>query len=165
MKMFKRCSGLLLAIALCPAGVSAATVSFLVLETGITAGQAAFDITSTWENALFDVFYDGGHIVSNAPRVREQSSSDKELPGEAVNEFYEAAQTGAGYFVLVLLDYSGVKLEGPRTRPGAITLRVFKTKPLQLLGEKRSAPIKAAKANEELALIKKQIQALSTYIR
>ncbi|GHU47337.1 hypothetical protein FACS1894200_02530 [Spirochaetia bacterium] len=164
--MFKRCSGLLLVLALCPVGaVSAATVSFLVLETGVTANQAAFEIASTWENAVFDVFYGVGHIVSNAPVVRAQSISDKELPGEAVNEFYDAARTGADYFVLVLLDYSGVKLEGPRTRPGAVTLRVFKTRPIQMLGEKRSAPIKAAKANEELALIKKQIQSLSTYIR
>ncbi|MHC6203984.1 hypothetical protein ACYULU_12420 [Breznakiellaceae bacterium SP9] len=164
--MFKRCSGLLLVLALCPAGaVSAATVSFLVLETGIKAGQAAFDITSTWENAFFDVFYGVGHIVSNAPVVRVQSSTDEELPGEAANEFYEAARTGADYFVLVLLDYSEVKLEGPRTRPGAITLRVFKTRPRRLLGEKRSALIKAAKANEELTLIKQQIQSLSTYIR
>jgi hypothetical protein len=118
-------------------GVSAqgATVSFLIVETGLREETPIFESSKIWENALMDVFFDTGHIVSNSPILRLSSgSSSEELPVEARNALGEALEGGAEFFVLAVLDYQHpAKMPGEEPKPRTVSIRVFKTKPFKYL--------------------------------
>ncbi|MDR1900864.1 MAG: hypothetical protein LBQ88_01085 [Treponema sp.] len=150
-------------IVLLPLPLSAANVSVLVAETGLLEGVPPFAISSIWEGILLDVFFEGGHIVSNAPVIRLPSFPDKELPGEAVSDFYEAAGGGAEYFVLVILDYSRLKMDGRQKQPDA-SLRLFKIRPYKMIYKLQADLSKEKAINEDFALIKRQIERLTAYI-
>jgi len=83
--------------------VRAATVSFYVIETGITED---FDMKQSqsllWENAFMDVFFDAGYIISNAPIMRLEKKPSDILQ---VIDLDEAAFYGIDYMLIVLLEY------------------------------------------------------------
>jgi hypothetical protein len=125
--------GALLAMAL---GVCAhgATVSFMVIETGIREEIPTVDSSRLWEYALLDVFFDTGHIVSNAPILRIAEKPEKGLPDEARTSLNDALEGGAEFFVVAVLDYQNPAQGGTdRPRPWNISLRVFKTTPYRFL--------------------------------
>ncbi|MDR2186129.1 MAG: hypothetical protein LBO80_10785 [Treponema sp.] len=119
------------ALAVFPA--SAATVSFLVVETGIAEGAAA-ESSGIWESGLMDAFFDAGHIVSSAPVLRLSGAPDKPLPGEAEGSFNEALEGGADFFVLALLEFQ----DSPdNPKPRRISLRLFSTRPRRFIYEEQ----------------------------
>ena len=63
--------------------VEAATVSFLVIETGLTDEAGSRQHSGLWESGLLDVFFESGHIVSNAPILRLLSKPSGDFPEEA----------------------------------------------------------------------------------
>jgi hypothetical protein len=130
------------------APLSAANLSFLVVETGSGGGGSPvaapaglappFESSSLWETSLFDVFFEAGHIVSNFPilPMRDSSGADfpgreaphKEFPRELGPDLRDAAAGGADFFILVLLDYPAEAVE--RTaKPGQVSLRVYSAAP------------------------------------
>jgi hypothetical protein len=113
--------------------VSAATVSFLVVETGI-AEDTAVESSSAWESGLMDVFFDAGHIVSNAPILRLSKEPEKLFPDEVQGSFNEALEGGADFFVLALLEFQGPP-DNPK--PRRISLRLFRTRPYQFIYEEQ----------------------------
>jgi hypothetical protein len=113
--------------------LSAATVSFLVMETGPEETAGVREFSSLWENGLMDVFFDAGHIVSNAPVMWLPGKPDKDFSGEALSYLDQAEAGGADYFILVLVDY-GKAGKGQR-KPDAISLRLYKVRPYKLLFE------------------------------
>jgi hypothetical protein len=125
--------GVLLAAAL---GVCAhaATVSFMVIETGIREEIPTADSSRLWEDALLDVFFNTGHIVSNAPILRVAQKPQKSLPDEARASLNEALEGGADFFVVVALDYQNSSQAGTeQLQPREISVRLFKTTPYRFL--------------------------------
>jgi hypothetical protein len=148
----------------------AANVSFLVVETGIREGSPVNEASNIWESALMDEFFEGGHIVSNAPIMRLPRFPDNEIPDEARGSLEDALQGGAGFFILALLDYQGPprdnsSLEKPRT----VSLRLFRTRPFAFLfGQDYSPHISAPgtpAGTDEAAAMKRTIRMIMPYIR
>jgi hypothetical protein len=149
-------------IVLLPIPLYAANISVLVAETGLLEGVPPFAVSSIWEGILLEVFFEEGHIVSNAPVIRLPSFPNKELPGEAVSDFYEAAGSGAEYFILAILDYSGVKQDGKQKQPD-VNLRLFTTRPYKMI-HKVHADLSREKAiHEDFTSIKRQVERLMVY--
>jgi hypothetical protein len=113
--------------------VSAATVSFLVVETGL-AGDTAVASSGDWESGLMDAFFDAGHIVSNAPMLRLSGEPEQLFPEEVQGPFDEALEGGADFFVLALLAFQGPP-DNPELR--RISLRLFRTRPRQFIYEEQ----------------------------
>jgi hypothetical protein len=116
--------------------LSAAAVSFLVVETGLEEEQGASRYSSLYESGLLDVFFDAGHIVSNAPILRLPKAPKQAFPEEAMHDLEAAIEGGMEYFILAQLDYAvppGETIEKPRN----IFLRIFRVKPYKLVYEQR----------------------------
>ena len=127
---------ILVCMGLLPLG--AATVSVLVIESGLPPGIGCTPSAEVWESGMMDVFFDAGHIVSNAPcqqipaLVYEVSGT---LPLNAGSEFDEARLGGSDFFVLVLLNYRGDTGESPKD----VFIRVFRVSSGELLYETKVA--------------------------
>jgi hypothetical protein len=128
--------------------LSAATISFLVVETGLQEGNSAAESSGIWENALMDAFFDAGHIVSNAPIMRLNGNPGGIFPSEAQKDFDEAVAGGADFFVLALIEYQGPP---DKPKPQAISLRLFKTTPYKFMFEQRYAGKPDIPPGEEFA--------------
>lgn len=109
----------------------AATVSFLVIETGLGSEGDHPASSHAWENGLMNLFFDEGHIVSNAPMLRLQSVSQDKFPREAQGDFNDAREGGVDFFVVVLLSY---KAGDPVEKPQSV-LRLFSVSSGNLLYE------------------------------
>jgi hypothetical protein len=126
-------ASVLLAMALA-VSAHAATVSFMVIETGIQEGIPTVDSSRLWEYALLDVFFDTGHIVSNVPILRVADKPEKSLPDEARASLSEALEGGAEFFVVAVLDYQNPSQdETADLQPRNISLRLFKTTPYRFV--------------------------------
>jgi hypothetical protein len=117
--------------------LSAANVSFLVIETGVREEGRINESSTIWENGLMDAFFDAGHIVTNAPIMRLNENPPREFPGEAKKTLDEAVQGGAEFFVLALLDYQGISpAANSALNPRSVSLRLFSTNPYKILYER-----------------------------
>jgi hypothetical protein len=128
----KRFLGLVCLAGLWIMPAAASTVSFLVIETGLREESPVSESSLLWESALLDVFFDTGHIVSNAPVLRILQNPSRELPEEAREDFNEALSGGADFFVIALLDFRETP-EGEVPKPRNVSLRLFRIKPYQFL--------------------------------
>ena len=121
----KRIWGMLLLFVLLSFPVSASMVSFLLVETGISEDITGSQYTSLWEGGLMAAFFDAGHIVTNSPIMRLEKKPSKDLNGYIEDDFNEAIEAGAEYFILGFLEY---QLQGSRPVPVDITLKVYTIK-------------------------------------
>jgi hypothetical protein len=152
--------------------LSAATVSFLVVETGLPSGSVQPESSARWEGGVMGVFFDAGHIVFNSPVMRldqKPSWGSGTIPPELRGEFNDAKTGGADYFVLVLLEYSGGQAAAPepkaggspQDKPRTIQMRLFNTTSGALLYEMSSAGnVSFSSPKEELLDIKNSAQKL-----
>jgi hypothetical protein len=141
----------------------AAMVSFLVIETGLPESSGSNSWSGLWESGLLDVFFEEGHIVSNAPIKRLGRTSQNPLPEEVQAEFDEAAAGGADYFILALLDYpppTGKEIPRPRNA----VLRLFRIKPCRLLYEEGYAAGTALNITDEWTAIKQSVRELVPHL-
>jgi hypothetical protein len=127
---------IVLCAAFLPVPLSGASVSFLVLETGLEEGQGDSRYSSLYESGLLDVFFDAGHIVSNAPILRLSGRPRQTFPEEAMGDLAEAIEGGMEYFILAQLDYAAPP-DGEIEKPRSISLRIFRVKPYKLIYEQR----------------------------
>ena len=103
--------------------VSASTVSFLVVETGLNEGISSPQYSSLWEDGLMSVFFDAGHIVTNNPILRMSKQASIDIRGTAIEaDFVEAALGGADYVILGFLDY---QMQGNRAVPTGINIKIY----------------------------------------
>lgn len=117
-------------------GLHAANVSFLVIETGLPEETEKNQQSGLWESALLDVFFEAGHIVSNAPIMRLDAKLNGELPDAAEAEMELAVEGGAEFFIVALLNFktnSGSSGEWPRE----ISLMLYKTEPHKKIYEQK----------------------------
>jgi len=87
-----------------------ATVSCLVIETGRPEGGSKSRYSTMWENNLMDVFFDSGHIVSNARMIRLDLKPAESFPGQAERDYLEARENGMDYFLIAIIDGTRVSL-------------------------------------------------------
>lgn len=111
---------------------SASTVSFLLIETGINDEAPNTQYTSLWEGGLMAAFFDAGHIVTNSPITRMEKKPSQDLSGYVAEDFAEAAEGGAEYFILGYLEY---KLDGLKPVPVGIAVKVYMTDSKKLIHE------------------------------
>ena len=153
--------------------LEAATVSFQVIETGLPEELGTSQHSGLWESGLLDVFFEAGHIVSNAPVLRLARKPAAKFPDEIQANFAEALEGGAEYFVLALLEYavppgaggppSGAALSNVQ-KPRNISLRVFKTKPYKLLYEQQYADGASADLKEAYDSVKRAVRTLIPHL-
>jgi hypothetical protein len=141
----------------------AATVSFLVIETGLREEWGNAGYSALWENSLLDVFFEAGHIVSNAPVMRLNRIPAEDFPREALADFTEAAEGGAEFFILAQLDYR-FSPDGAEPAPRNIALRIYRTKPYGLIHEERLEGLEASAARDESARANQIVRRLIPYI-
>jgi hypothetical protein len=120
-------------------GTNAATVSMLVIETGMPEESAsektAAKTAESWETGMMDVFFEAGHIVSNAPAIRLSRPSDSVIPPEAGYDFDEADRGGADYFIILQVAYNA-----KTAKPDQILLCLYKIHPRSLVYDKKYGP-------------------------
>jgi len=109
---------------------SATTVSFHVIETGIS-DEAGLRQSELWETAFMDVFFDAGYIVSNSPVMRIERKPSDIL---RLIDFEEAVDCGVDYLLVAQLDYMP-NIAGP----GEITFYIYKVSSQEKVVE-RSIP-------------------------
>jgi hypothetical protein len=93
----------------------------LVIETGLRDGRPVFgdETTGLWETGLMDVFFEEGHIVTNAHAIALEKKPGKELTDEILGYITEAGEAGIDYFVLTYLDYKTA------SKPAGVELQLF----------------------------------------
>jgi hypothetical protein len=116
----------------CALPASAANVSFLVIETG--QGSPSGQYPNQWENAVYDVFFDAGHIVSNALKMQIPGRVRDNLPAEAERDYIDAKEKGMDFFIVAIINYPEQRGTGP-VIPQNVTLRLFSTRSEQMIYE------------------------------
>jgi len=114
--------------------VSASTVSFLVVETGLNDGISGPQSSSRlWEEGLMGIFFDAGHIVTNNPILRMDTPVPAEIRGTIVEyDYNEAVMGGAEYIVVGFLEY---EVQGIRAVPIRMNIKIYSTVPEELVFE------------------------------
>jgi hypothetical protein len=128
--------------------LGAANVSVQVIEAGIPAESGANQYSGLWESALLDVFFESGHIVSNAPVLRLDYMPEEIFPDEARKGLDEAIEGGMNYFAIALLEYN-YKSEGGARKPRSVRLMLFRTDGCQLVHELRHTDAKVKSLKDE----------------
>ena len=146
----------LIVIVLAP--ISAATVSFLVIETGVSEEKPAYQYSGLWESGLMDVFFEAGHIVSNASMMRLEYRPDAGFPVEAQKDMEDALEGGVDFFIIALLDYNNP--EASALRAQNISLRIFKTNPLLLIYEGQYSDTRSKTTQEEYDSLRQAVRGI-----
>lgn len=141
--------------------LNAATVSVLIVETGLPPGNGCTSSAVVWESGFMDTFFEAGHIVSNAPCMQIDNAFDSNadrfassgvLPREVNGDFDQARIGGADFFVLIILDYK----EGSLELPKEVFIRVFGVSTGELLHEAKIAAKVWVNKDEEFRDVKQQ---------
>ena len=106
--------------------LSARSVSFLVIETGLTTENYASRHSALWEDSLMDYFFESGFIVSNAPKIRLLHTPDAGFPYEAEKDFEDAIEGGMHYFIIAIVAHPA---------PHNVSLRLFRTGSQEMIYE------------------------------
>jgi hypothetical protein len=144
-----------------PAPVFTYTVSFVMIETGLVQDGVKPESANHWENGLMDVFFNAGHIVSNAQTMRVEREIIKDFPDEIQGDINEARQSGVDFFIIAVLDYHTTgEISGKVSKPRQIVLKVFSVNPHQKVYEQGySGPIR-----DELAQAKNAARSILSHL-
>lgn len=113
--------------------LNAANISIMVVEAGSGVAAVADNVTS-WEDNIMDVFFNEGHIVSNARSKRIAHIPIEEMPEEALRDLQAAHEGGSEFFIIALLGYSE-KITDGNNKPETIKLRLYRVSPYQYVWE------------------------------
>ena len=136
------------------APVTAAAVSFLVIETGQPTAFPGNQYSALWENGLLEVFFELGHIVTNAPLLRLDENPADGFPNEAEQDFDSAREGGMEYFVIGIVD----------TAEYTVYLRLFSTKSQKMIREQIYRGKKSVSMKDEYQNIKKAAGVMSAHL-
>jgi hypothetical protein len=145
-----------------------ANVSVLIIETGLRNGRPVFysDMTDLWETGLMDVFFEEGHVVTNAQPFAMEKKPGKELTGEIQSYITEAEDTGIDYFILAYLNYQTIsdRLFGT-PKPADIEFNLFNINPSKCIWTQYIDLGQAARPkNEALSQAKKIARSLIMHL-
>jgi hypothetical protein len=139
-----------------------ATVSCLVIETGLPSEGSGSQYSKMWENNLMDVFFDKGHIVSNGRMVRIDQKPEDNFPIEAERDYEEAKENGMDYFLIAIIEHPD---RNEAAKPQAVYLRLFSTKSQDMIKEQVYSDNKPRNAKEENDSIKRAIGLIAAQVR
>jgi len=132
----------------------ASTVSFLVVETGVSENQRIYQHSIIWENALLDVFFEAGYIVSN-----DQLLQLEKLPQGDIFQLVdldEVRNGGVDYMIIAALEYFGeVQL------PKDISLYVYRVNPVERIHQNTVSQ----RPRNDLNEVKSITRGLVNYVR
>ena len=153
MQIQKTFAALLLSLcAVFPLG--AASVSFLIIETGMSPEIPINQYSILWEDSLMDVFFESGHIVSNAPLMRLARKPADGFPDEAEGNFNEAKNGGMEYFFVAVMNH-------PENN---VSMRLFNTESRKMIDEQGYTSGISVNMREERENIKNAIRAMAAHI-
>jgi hypothetical protein len=141
--------------------LSAATVSCLVIETGLPSGGPKNQYSMLWENNLMEVFFSTGHIVSNARMMRLDQKPDQNFPWEAERDFDEARENGMDYFLIAIIEHPAAGTASSQV----VRLRLFNTGSQELIKEQVYSENRPKSAKEEIESIKRTIGLIASQLR
>jgi len=144
---------LLLVITLTP--LHSATVSFLVIEAGLPT-EAISQQAAMWEDALMDVFFEAGHIVSNSPIIRIRHMPGAGFPDEAEGDYELAREGRMDYFIVAVVNHPA---------PHNVSLRLFRTNSQELIMEHTYTDRTYRTKKEEYDSIRDEIGVLAARVR
>ena len=148
--MFKKSSlTVLLLFFLISLPLNAANLSFLIIESGLPDRSKTSPYSIMLENELFDMLFEMGHIVSNAPILQLDIKPDEVFPSEAERDFELAKEGGMEYFIIGLVDHSSFT--------NNVLLRMFNINSRKMLGEISFSGRQANSPRETSENIKKSI--------
>jgi len=81
-------------------------ISFFVVETGLSDNAVNIRHSDVWENALMDVFFDAGHIVSNAPILRLERRPQGDILDIVGYDAMDARRSGIDFILIAILNYT-----------------------------------------------------------
>jgi hypothetical protein len=136
-----------LLLVLAQGSLFASNVSFIVLESG-NAATVAKNAAILWEDGIMEVFFNNGHIISNAKSRKIPEFPKEELPEEALRDFQEADEGGSDYFMVALLNYSN-KSDEVAAMPESVTIRLYSVSPYKFIVEKTIVEKKEARTGEK----------------
>jgi len=131
--------------------LNAATISFLVMETGQSKEDPAGQYPILWENGLLEIFFESGHIVTNFPIMKIVEKPADGFPDEAENEFENARTGGMDFFLVGIVDYA---------RSG-VSLRLFSTKSSKMIQEQKYTVTSFRNTKEEYENIKAAVSKMA----
>jgi len=148
----------------------AATVSVLVIETGLPSGKGQSQSASVWESGVMDAFFDAGFIVSNAPSLQLDIAPSMQLPIEARRYYEEARLGGADFFVVVQLIYpnqpdgltSGASVQ---EQPKSVSIAVFKISSGELIYQASVGSRNFGNPSEEFLIAKQNTGKIILHIK
>lgn len=148
----------------------AATVSVLVIETGLPSGKGRSSSASVWESGVMDAFFDAGYIVSNAPSIQLDKAPALQLPAEARREYEEARLGGADFFVVVQLIYPCQSNESTidvpvQEQPKSVSIAVFKVSSGELIYQASVGNRIFGNSNEEFLIAKQNTGKIILHIK
>jgi hypothetical protein len=108
-----------------------------------------------------DVFFEAGHIVSNAPIMHIVERPESSFPEENSAAIQQAYAGGAEYLVIAILDYEGVTKPA---RPRVVSLRLFHLYPYKLLFEEIYSNSGQTPMSEEISHAKRTAQMIIPHI-
>jgi hypothetical protein len=138
-------------------GLFGATVSCLVIETGLPSGGPRSQYSTIWENNIMDVLFETGHIVSNGRMMRLARKPAESFPGEAEPDFQEARESGMDYFLIAIIEQGTGDIQ-------TVSLRLFSTKSRTLIKEQVYNDNRPRSAKEENEIIKRTIGLIAAQI-
>ncbi|MDR2134486.1 MAG: hypothetical protein LBP27_05205 [Treponema sp.] len=141
--------------------LEAATVSFLVIETGLSEEAGTSQHSGLWESGLLDVFFEAGHIVSNAPILRLGKRPGEIFPDEALGKLHEAVEGGVDFFIIALLDYAP---NDAIQKPDRVSLRLFNAVSRNLIYEQQYTDKTSKNSGEEFTSLKQAVRGLVPHL-
>jgi hypothetical protein len=121
-------------------------VSILLIETGLSDDAPNTQYASLWEGGLMSAFFDAGYIVTNSPITRMEKRPSQDLSGFVAEDYKEAAEGGAEYFILAYLEYG---LAGGKYTPSGISFKVYSTRSNEIIYEEGFPAGTGRNLNEE----------------
>ena len=147
---YKYCFPLLVLILFAILPLGAANVSIMVFETGLDMEGDANLHSGLWESGLLDVFFDSGHVVSNAPIMRLDYMPDEVFPAQAQDSLNEAREGGMEYILSAQLNYANYTSK----RPANVIVRLFRIQPFKMIFEETFSDSKSKTSREEFEFVK-----------
>ncbi|MCL2600795.1 MAG: hypothetical protein FWD88_06410, partial [Treponema sp.] len=137
-------------------GLYAANVSFLVMETGVPRDGASSRYSIMWENGLLEVFFESGHIVSNAPRMSLTDTVISEgFPSEAARDHADARNGGMDYFLIAIIEHPSRD----------VSLRLFTTTSQKMIAERAYPGSSTRTVREENENIRTAVREMAAFVR
>ena len=143
--------------------LNAANISFLIMETGLSENRSS-RYSVLWESGLFEILFEHGHIVSNAPTMRVSEKPEAAFPSDAERDYEDAKRGRMDFFIIAIINYPGQK-SGTMQKPQNVVLRLFNTRTERMIHEQIFSDTKSKSSREEYDFVKKSIAEFAANLR